>query len=409
MFQHVIDAFNAITAGDVNGLQEGLLNIIDAGAQSPHAEQHPSEAPASDSTQILDEVQLPNTSTNLIECAVRANFLAGVHVLLNETNPLTRPDPDSVRKALFIAKSNFQLSILRVFLEAALQSDNLELRRTVNISATDVLLDAIRLKELHDVALRAINTPELDVNLTLDVLDNRLLALVASKGNEVLVDAMLRHGAVVDAPAGDGSTALMHAALAASLPCCRVLLQHGADPNHRAPSHAFVSPLRAASVGCRRGGSVSSVFWEVLELFVSAGLNVSHERDWVMNLVQRIDKDINGNIAEVRRIGISDQGIDIAHGRHIIDANLETDVANARRIVNETSADDCERAALRQLKDRLLDLHSNPQSLLMACFALIRRRLSDVGRGTSIIGLIGRLPLPASAKRVLTLDYVQPV
>lgn len=59
------------------------------------------------------------------------------------------------------------------------------------------------------------------------------LHYAASKGHLSTAQLLLKHGALVNAPAPDGSTALMMAARSGSRPMVDLLLQRGADPTVR--------------------------------------------------------------------------------------------------------------------------------------------------------------------------------
>lgn len=59
------------------------------------------------------------------------------------------------------------------------------------------------------------------------------LHYAASKGHVSTAQLLLKHGALVNAPAPDGSTALMMAARSGSRPMVDLLLQKGADPTVR--------------------------------------------------------------------------------------------------------------------------------------------------------------------------------
>jgi len=177
---------------------------------------------------------------------------------------------------------------------------------------------------------------------------HRPLTIVVDGQQPQLVDILLHRGAVVDAPDNAGMTALMVAGAVASVDCLRVLLQHGADANHSAPHSNVATSLKSLYFSSTR----SRHFISLVNLLLQAGLDVSRER-WL------------GRVPRSSMI----RGTDLA------------------------------------CHDRLVEMSSCPLSLKMSCLGRIRRCLSDVQRGASIIHSVYCLPLPVTLKYFLTLDY----
>lgn len=280
---------------------------------------------------------------SLIELAVRCNFHPAVEYLIQNTAVPTVP-------AYYWACRLGLDGIGRLLWTAALEA--------LKYDAVAKYFEAMIKYDRIELATELIELIAFDPNLKLiDSSPNspKTLVHVCVEHDAVrMLWRLLDRGAKTDGSDGDGYSPLNLALFLGRYDCCRSLLRHGANPN---------------SVIYLGGTPVSLSLYELYESYPS----------------------------EVRPGGGSD-----AIARLLVRAGL--DLTGQRWLIGR-DAERASRGALGvEVHRMLVTLCGRPTALQMICFRCIRRHLSYVGRGTSVLHRIEGLPIPLRLKAEMRLE-----
>lgn len=217
--------------------------------------------------EVKDDLWLLCSGVNLLEYAVEENFVCAVRLLIS-IMPSGPPYTDIVRQAFVVAMRKDSKDIVRLFLDAALNS------RPGMMTLCDVFTYAVH-RELEDIAMQVLKRSDFDYNCEEPWDGERPLSIAIFWRRFHLAERLIGGGAVVDAPNNRGETALVTACRLRFGDCCRGLLLHGASPNHQ-PLHGL-SPLRACCSGFSKDLQELD---DIVAHLLNAGLNVNRE-SWI--------------------------------------------------------------------------------------------------------------------------------
>lgn len=154
-------------------------------------------------------------------------------------NPAAK-SPPLVDKQGIVLDAETEAKLTEVMIQAAREDDIVTINEylkegfTPNIRSTrgDTLLIVAAYHDSTQTVDRLLTHPEIDLEAR-----NRMgltaIAAAAFKGHKRPLQALLNHGANVNAANGTNQTAIMFAALAGKTECVSMLLAAGADPSHR--------------------------------------------------------------------------------------------------------------------------------------------------------------------------------
>lgn len=213
-----------------------------------------------------NEFWLPSSSgVSLLELAVEENFVSAVKYFFSKV-PSGPPYNNVVTQAFVLAMRNDFKDIIKLFLDGALSGQ-------WEMTLFDIFMHAVH-KEQEDIAMQVLGRSDFDLNGD-DLWDGEhLLSVVIFKHRLHLAELLVNGGAIIDASNNRGETALVAACGQQFMDCCRMLLLHGANPNH----HPLLglSPLRA----CCSYTKDLQKSEDMVSLLLHAGLNVNHE-SWI--------------------------------------------------------------------------------------------------------------------------------
>lgn len=297
----------------------------------------------------------------LIQHLVQENFISAVELVLTSAaqSSCSRGHPHHLRRAFDYAARNDLLEILRRFIAAALA-------RAVDCLSLDEAFECAMEKGLYDLAIEVSKDERFAVNFKrADGPCRRRTPLHWAVFCEQprLLEDFLDRGAIVDAEDRNGLTALALACQMESYDCCRVLLNHGADPNYDSrrrrsadrstPAARFFSPRYHDFRTDDDGGERNRTPAEEAKVVR------------ILLLMRRAGVRSLGRICEVQR----DIGVDESAERRSIQMTENSGILG----VASTSP--------------LLTLEEE-------CCRVIRRHLAAVSRGSSIAKRLENLPLP---------------
>lgn len=280
-----------------------------------------------------DDLWSSASATSLLEHAVEEKSIAGVSLLISQAS-LCPSSKFAIKRAFLLAMRMNLTDVIRLFLERALDGQ-------LEMTLLDIFLHAVY-KEQEDIAVRVIRKLEFDVNSEERWDGDRPLSIVVYKRCLHLVRQLVDNGAVIDAPNNKGETALVTACASQFLDCCRLLLIHGANPNHH--SLLCVSPLQACFMVSKDHMQRESI----IDLLLHAGLNVNRER-WIQMLDLHEEVNDSGFYESLK-----------AYGR-------------------------------------------NPRSLKLLSFVKIRAHMTRIHHGISILHFLYMLPLPVPLKKYVAM------
>lgn len=280
---------------------------------------------------------------SLLELAVRCNFHPAVEYLIRSTAVPTVP-------AFYWACRLGLDGIASLLWMAALDE--------VNYDAVASYFEAMIKYDRIDLATELIDMNAFDPNMKLidsSVNSPKTLLHVCVEHDVVqMLSRLLDRGAKTNGIDGDGYSPLNLSLFLGHYDCCRCLLRNGANPNctiylgGTPVSLSLYELYESYPSEIRQDGGADSM----ARLLVRAGLDLT-EQKWLL------DRDIEG--ASHGAIGV-------------------------------------------EVHRMLATLCGRPTSLQMICLRFLRRHLSYVRRGTSVLDRIERLPIPLRLKAELRLE-----
>ena len=277
--------------------------------------------------------------TTVLQLAVQENFVDAVSILLT----LEAISEVNIQISFMYAMKYNMTEIIRVFLKAAI-ADHIQLD----------LSTAFRhamYKAQYDLVSDIIKKPQFDVNLDATWAMDRPLHIAVHHNQLGLAEQLLIRGAHVDAEDRKGMTPLMLACSLGYVECTELLLQHGANPNYRGQHITWrQTPLKLILQNAKH----SDVAHKLLQLLISAGLNLHHDH---RNLVSLITDHRNPNLGA-------------------------------------------------SIYNWLQQLHQQPVTLKMQCMAKVRKYLLKQTDGTSFLTALDVMPIAPGLKNFLKLSPV---
>ena len=280
------------------------------------------------------------TNETLLQVMVKENFDEGITLIFSTNDVLTGP---TVQMAFLYAMRHNITSTLRVFLQGVIDG-------IISMDLSDAFCHGMY-KSQYDLVAKIIHKDDFNVNLEATWRPDKPLHIVVHHSRADLVRMLLEKNALVDAIDRRGTTPLIIACSLGSLDCIRLLLIHGANPNHKAcrDLHPHHSPLHAA--------------------FRFFFLNPDSHSEQIVALLLR-------------------SGLNMREETWILSANSSLSIIN------------------NELTDCLQYLCTQPQELKMSCFHFIRRLLFTLSLGESIVKDLNKLSIPPGIKRFLKLDDI---
>lgn len=270
---------------------------------------------------------------DLIQHLVQENFVPAVELILSKRTPHSAENR-ALRTAFDYAARNELFDIVILYIRAVLE-------RSTHCISLDEAFDFALEMQLYALASEVSKDPEFRLNVIPPVRHRRPpLHLAVLSGETSMVEELLNRGAIVDIEDHRGDTALVFGCSLKSHDCCRVLLTHGADPNHRNPSRICGSPFHAVCTSPTESTSSEISKVRLLQLLRKFGL--------------RPQNTVENSMA--------------ATG----DKELQSDESLRKSQVYEA-----------------------PSSLRVECCRLIRRHLVHVHHGLSVLKYVDDLLLPS--------------
>ena len=286
---------------------------------------------------FTEEMPVDVQGESILQLAVREDFVAGVELLLFKCGDTL--DDTIVQMAFLHAMKYNLIESIRLFLQTVIKGHTY-------IKPSDAFRHAMY-KMQYDLVEKVLELPDFHVNFEATWGLDRPLHIVIHHNQLHLARLLLQKEAIVDAMDRKGTTPLIVACSFMSVDSARLLLQHGADPSHKAcrdlyPHH---SPLHATYRFSRDASTAEKIVW----LLLAAGLDL-HRETWLQS------QGTSFNIPE-------------------------------------------------PLHSHLQYLCHQPQQLKMQCFYTIRNHLSLVHGGISLWQLVDQLPVgPIMSKYLRLVD-----